>query len=68
MTTEEARDLEHATNLKIARELIDITWRDSDGCTINEDVLREISRNLMAAEKGLRVGISIRRARKDSGD
>ena len=65
MTTEEARDYAHALNLKIARELIDITWRDAEGCAAPEADLRGIVNSLHFHEKKLRDRIKVRAMRKD---
>lgn len=62
MTDLEHRDHEHATNLKIARELIDFTWSDGEGCAIEEAQLRQIGGQLLIYEKALRERIKIRKA------
>jgi hypothetical protein len=68
MTDMEARDIEHATNLRIAGDLIDITWRDGRGCTVPESDLRSVQAQLLAAENKLRDGVTIRRVKISRGD
>jgi len=57
------RDLDHATKLSVARQLIDDLWKGAEGCAIKEDDLRTIGHKLFAWERDLRAGVVLRARR-----
>ena len=65
MSDTRIRDLEHATKLSVARQLIDDLWKGAEGSAVPENFLRDTARALLLHEKLLRDGVVLRaRARK----